>query len=49
MARFKPVEKDFKLLPVGFSQQIVPGSFEHALCYLVAEVTQLWETSKIKA
>jgi transposase len=23
------------LLPVDFSQQIVPGSFEHALCYLV--------------
>jgi hypothetical protein len=23
------------LLPIDFSQQIVPGSFEQALCYLV--------------
>ncbi len=35
MARFKPVQKGLMLLPVDFSQQIVPGSFEHALCYLV--------------
>lgn len=43
MARFKPVEKDFKLLPVDFSQQIVPGSFEHALCYLVDHEIDLTE------
>jgi transposase len=35
MARFKPVQQGLMLLPVDFSQQIVPGSFEHALCYLV--------------
>lgn len=35
MARFKPVQKGSMLLPVNFSQQIIPGSFEHALCYLV--------------
>ncbi len=35
MPRFKPVEEDFKLLAVDFLQQVIPGSFEHALCYLV--------------
>lgn len=35
MARFKPVQKGLMLLPVDFSRQIIPGSFEHALCYLV--------------
>ena len=35
MARFKAVQKGLMLLPVDFSQQLVPGSFEHALCYLV--------------
>jgi len=29
------------LLPVDFSQQIVPGSFEHALCYLVDQELDL--------
>lgn len=31
------------LLPVDFSQQIVPGSFEHALCYLVDREIDLAE------
>ncbi|MEW6037541.1 MAG: IS1182 family transposase [Pseudomonadota bacterium] len=35
MPRFKPVHQGLKLLPVDFDRQIQPGSFEHALCYLV--------------
>jgi len=35
MARFKPIHKDLKLLPVDFDRQVIPGSFEYALCYLV--------------
>jgi transposase len=35
MARFKPVHRGLKLLPVDFDKQVLPGSFEHALCYLV--------------
>jgi len=35
MPRFKPIHKGMKLLPVDFDRQIQPGSFEHALCYLV--------------
>ena len=35
MPRFKPVHKGMKLLPVDFDQQLVPGTFEHALNYLV--------------
>lgn len=35
MARYKPVHKGLKPLPVDFDQQVFPGSFEHALCHLV--------------
>jgi transposase len=35
MARYKPIHTGLKLLPVDFDQQIIPGSFEHALCYMV--------------
>lgn len=35
MPRFKSVHKGLKLLPVDFDKQIQPGSFEHALCYLI--------------
>ena len=35
MARYKPIHKGLKLLPVDFDRQVQPGSFEHALCYLV--------------
>lgn len=35
MARYKPVHKGLKLLPVDFDKQVQPGSFEHALCHLV--------------
>lgn len=35
MARFKPIHKGIKLVPVDFEQQVVPGSFDYALSYLV--------------
>lgn len=35
MPRFKPCQSGLKLIPVDFDRQIVPGSFEHALCYLI--------------
>jgi transposase len=36
MARYKPVDPHLsKLLPVGFSEQILPGTFEYALNWLV--------------
>ena len=35
MARFKPIHKGLKLLPVDFDRQVLPGSFEYALCHLV--------------
>jgi len=36
MARYKHYDyRQSKLLPVSFEEQILPGSFEHSLCYLV--------------
>ena len=35
MARYKSIHKGLKLLPVDFDRQVIPGSFEHALCHLV--------------
>lgn len=35
MARYKPTYKGLKLLAVDFDRQVIPGSFEHALCHLV--------------
>jgi len=35
MARDKPIEMGLKLSPVDFSRQILPGSFEYALCHLI--------------
>jgi transposase len=35
MPRFKTPDYGLKFVPVDFSQQIVPGSFEHALCFLI--------------
>ena len=35
MARYKRIETGLKLLPVDLAQQVVPGSFEHALCHLI--------------
>ncbi|OEC32570.1 Transposase [Pseudomonas cuatrocienegasensis] len=35
MPRFKTVHKGLKLLPIDFDKQLLSGTFEHALCYLV--------------
>jgi transposase len=35
MPRYKPIHQGLKLLPVDFDKQVLPGSFEHALCQLV--------------
>lgn len=35
MARFRRVETGLKLIPVDFEQQVLPGTFEFALCYLI--------------
>ena len=35
MARYKPVHKGLKMLAVDFDRQVLPGSFEHALCHLI--------------
>ena len=43
MPRFKPVHKGLKLLPVDFERQVQPGSFEHALCYLIDHELDLSE------
>ena len=43
MARFKPVHKGLKLLPVDFERQLLPGTFEHALSYLVNHELDLSE------
>ena len=32
MPRFKTSDYGLKMIPVDFDQQILPGSFEHALC-----------------
>ena len=37
MPRFKTVHKGLKLLPVDFDKQLLPGSFEHALCDLAQQ------------
>lgn len=43
MPRFKTVHKGLKLLPLDFDKQLLPGSFEHALCYLVDHELDLGE------
>ncbi len=35
MARFKTPDYGLKLIPVDFAQQVLPGTFEFALCHLV--------------
>ena len=36
MPRFKDYNYDqTKMLPVSFEQQIIPGTFEHSLLYLI--------------
>jgi transposase len=35
MPRFKQTDYGLKFVPVDFAKQIVPGSFEHALSFLI--------------
>lgn len=35
MPRQKRTDYGLKFIPVDFSQQVLPGSFEHALCHLI--------------
>lgn len=35
MPRFKTPDHGLKLIPVDFAQQVLPGTFEFALCHLV--------------
>jgi transposase len=43
MARYKLIDMSPKLLPVDFSRQILPGSFEYARCYLIDHEMDLSE------
>ncbi len=43
MARYKPIEMSPKFIPVDFSRQILPGSFEYALCHLIDHEIDLSE------
>ena len=43
MARFKPIDMSPKLIPVDFAHQILPGSFEYALCRLIDREIDLSE------
>lgn len=35
MPRFKSADCGLKFVPVDFLRQVLPGTFEHALCYLI--------------
>lgn len=35
MPRFKTPAYGLKMTPVDFDRQVIPGSFEHALCHLI--------------
>ena len=41
MARYKVVDRSPRLLPVDLAAQLVAGSFEHALDYLIDNETDL--------
>ncbi|MEW5757526.1 MAG: IS1182 family transposase [Pseudomonadota bacterium] len=43
MPRFKPIDRGLKLLPVDLDRQLIPGTFEHALNYLVDHELDLTE------
>jgi len=43
MARYKPTDMSPKLITVDFARQILPGSFEYALCYLIDHEMDLAE------
>jgi hypothetical protein len=35
MPRFKPIDRGMKLLPIDFSVQLLPGTFDHAPSHLI--------------
>ena len=35
MARYKPIDMSSKFIAVDFAQQVLPGTFEYALCRLI--------------
>ena len=35
MPNFKHIERGLKFVPVDFAEQVLPGTFEHALCHLI--------------
>jgi hypothetical protein len=39
MARFKPVDRTPRFLPIVLEAQLMPGSFEHALDHLIDHET----------
>lgn len=41
MPRFKKPDYGLKMIPVDFDRQVIPGSFEHALCHLVDQEIDL--------
>jgi hypothetical protein len=41
MPRFKTPDYGLKMIPVDFAQQVLPGTFEFALCHLVDHVLDL--------
>ncbi len=43
MARYKPIDLSPKLMSVDFTRQILPGSFEYALCSLIDHEMDLSE------
>jgi len=43
MARFKVIDMSPRFLPVDFADQVLPGTFEHALCYLIDHELDLSE------
>jgi len=43
MARFKLIDMSPRFLPVDFAQQVLPGTFEYALCHLVDHELDLSE------
>ena len=43
MARFKLIDMSPRLLPVDFAEQVLPGTFEYALCHLVDHELDLAE------
>ena len=35
MARYKPIDTSPRFLAVDLGKQLLPGTFEHALCWLI--------------